>query len=274
MRHIFTYLLSGICLLFSEAVYAQAINSGGKPIYIDPLPVLTEGEGDKKWRGLIGMGVGTAPTFIGSNQYETGVTLDLQLSWNDKLFLDNTRLGLVLYQKPFLRAGIIGRWNLGRRQDIMYVQNDGASDPDIWEAGAFVGTTLYKLFATAEIYYGLRGTGGSINAELEAGYTIEPTSKLRLTPVIGVNWGSGLFIDKVFSGNANMRALANFKPDSGIYEMFAEMNAEQQLGKNWLLKATLRASRLKDSAAFSSVVQSEFGSRQQFTGFLGLVRRF
>lgn len=247
---------------------------GGKPIYIQADEFEDEQKADS-WAGQLGFGLSVTPRFIGADEHNAGLGFDLQVSYKDRIFLENNRIGALLYRKRFVRAGLIGRWNLGRIDNgsLSLLETIPEVD-DAFEIGAFAATSFYKLFLTGEIYFGagegLRGT----SFEVEAGYTFEPNSELRITPILGAVWGSSRYLDTFFGVPEDNPEFEAFRPSGGLYESYAELAVERRLGRNWLLKGSFRFSELLNDAKNSPIVRSAAGSRDQLQAFAGIVWLF
>ncbi|UTW57668.1 MipA/OmpV family protein [Kordiimonas sp. SCSIO 12603] len=262
-----------VLVFLSTSAYGQTASTTiGKPNYIESVELETERKKDR-WGGQIGFGLGLAPQFIGSSRYDVQATLDINVTWNDTVFIEGDRAGVALYKSRFLRAGPIARWNLGRANDLVADINSGET-LDTFELGAFAGTSFYKLFLSAEAYWGVSGAHRGSNIEAEMGYTFELNSGLRVTPIVGANWGSQKFNQVFFGVEEDSVLFEPFRAKAGIYELYAEAAVEQRLGKNWLIKGTVRLSDLKNSAADSTITRSEVGERVQFSSFFGVVWLF
>ncbi len=273
LKTIVSIVILGFLFVFGgQTVFAQASTTIGKPTYIESHEVETERKKDR-WSGQIGLGVGVAPRFIGSSLYDVQETIDINVTWNDTVFIEGNRIGVTAYKSRFLRAGPIARWNLGRANDLV-ADLTSSETLDAFELGAFAGTSFYKLFLSAEAYWGVSGAHRGSNVELEMGYTFEMNSNLQITPIIGMNWGSQKF-NQVFFGVEEGNVLFDrFQANAGIYELYAEGAVEQRLSKNWLIKGTVRLSDLKNSAASSPIVRSSIGERVQLSTFVGVVWLF
>ncbi len=267
-------LLAAFALTSSLRANDVDANRGGRPIYIEA----DEFEDDRKrdsWAGQLGFGLSAAPRFIGANEHLASLGFDFRLSYKDRFFLQNNRIGAVLYRSRFLRSGVIGRWNLGRIDNGNL--NAFTAIPEVDEAfelGAFAATSFYKLFLTTELYFGASDSLKGASFEVEAGYTFEPDSEWRITPIVGAVWASSDYVDTFFGvpeGNPDFEA---YNPSAGFYETYAELATERRLGKNWLLKANFRFSELLNDAADSPIVQSAEGSRDQLEAFVGIVWLF
>ena len=247
---------------------------GGKPIYIQADEFEDERKRDS-WAGQLGFGLTVEPDFIGASEHVAALGLDLKISYKDWLFIENNRVGAVLHHSRFLRSGVIGRWNLGRR-DVGGLDAFGMiTDVDqAFEVGVFAATSLYKLFLTGELYFGVSDQLRGSSFELEAGYTFEPDSEWRITPILGAVWGSSRYQEAFFGVPEGIPGVAAYNPRGGLYQIYGELATERRLGKNWLLKGSVRFSELLHGAADSPIVQLDGGSREQLEAFAGIVWLF
>ncbi len=250
------------------------VSFGGKPIYIQA----DEFEDDRKadsWAGQIGFGLSVAPRFVGADEHVASVGFDVKISYKDTIFLENNRIGALLYKNRFVRAGAIARWNLGRIDNgsLSLLETIPEVD-DAFEVGIFAATSLYKLFLTTEIYFGASDDFTGTSVEVEAGYTFEPTSKWRVTPILGAVWGSSAFLDTFYGVQEGNPDFAAFRPNGGLSEAYIELATERRFGENWLFKGSFRFSELLGDAADSPIVRSAGGSRDQLQAFVGIVWLF
>lgn len=249
-------------------------NRGGRPIYIEA----DEFEDDRKrdsWAGQLGFGLSAAPRFIGADEHLASLGFDLRLSYKDRFFIENNRVGAVLYRSRFLRSGIIGRWNLGRIDNgNLNAFTTIAEVDEAFEVGAFAATSFYKLFLSTEVYFGASDSLKGASFEVEAGYTFEPDSEWRITPIIGAVWASSDYIDTFFGVPDGTPDFEAYNPSAGFYETYVELATERRLGKNWLLKGNFRFSELLNEAADSPIVRSSEGSSGQLEAFVGIVWLF
>lgn len=271
-------LLLGLYLHLGLSVVTRAndvdAGFGGKPIYIQS----DEFEDDRKadsWAGQLGFGMSVAPRFVGAEEHLANLGFDLKISYKDTIFLENNRIGALLYKNRFVRTGAIARWNLGRIDNGSLSLLDTIPEvDDAFELGIFAATSFYKLFLTTEVYFGATDALQGTSIELEAGYTFEPDSNWRITPIMGAIWSSGEYLDTFYGiepGNADFAA---YRPDGGLSEAYVELATERRLGKNWLFKGSMRFSELFGGAANSPIVQSSVGSRDQLQAFVGIVWLF
>lgn len=267
--------LAGV-FAFGTATLASDVDAsfGGKPIYIQA----DEFEEDRKrdsWAGQIGFGLSVAPRFLGADEHVAALGFDVKISYKDTIFLENNRIGAVLYRNRFVRSGVIGRWNLGRVDtgSLSLLETIPEVD-DAFELGLFAAASFYKLFLTTEVYFGASDNLKGTSVELEAGYTFEPNSQWRVTPILGAVWGSGSFLNTFYGVEEGNPDFAAFRPSGGLSETYFELATERRLGKNWLFKGSFRFSELLNDAADSPIVQSAAGSRDQLQAFIGIVWLF
>ncbi len=247
---------------------------GGRPIYIEADEFDDERKADS-WAGQIGFGLSMAPRFVGADEHVASLGFDLKVSYKDTIFLENNRIGAVLYRNRFVRAGAIARWNLGRIDtgSLSLLETIPEVD-DAFELGGFAAASFYKLFLTTEVYFGVGDELKGTSVEVEAGYTFEPNSQWRITPILGAIWSSGRYLDTFYGVQEGNPDFAAYRPSGGLAETYVEIATERRLGKNWLFKGSFRFSELLNGAADSPIVQSDAGSRDQLQAFVGIVWLF
>lgn len=251
-------LFLGLCTaLAASPALAQTVDLGrtGQPVYIESVPV----EDDRKkdaWVGQIGMALNLSPRELGAGEHVSSLGLDVRVSYKDTFFIENNKIGAVITSRRLLRAGVIARFNDGRRDDLIRPGLSPADElGDAVEVGLFAGTSFYKLFLTAEAYMGTGRVHDGFQVELEGGYLFELNSKFKLVPVIGGTWGSPDFMKAYFGVPKGHERFPAYRAGGGLYEVHAELSSEHRLAKNWLLKGGIRLSKLKDNAALSPIAR-------------------
>jgi len=265
----------GVC--FSGVVTASDVDFkfSGKPIYIQSDDIEDDRKKDN-WSGRLGVGLAIAPQFLGSDEHDISLSLDFKASYKERFFIENNKFGALLHKGKLLRAGILGRGVLGRRNDFVTADLDGLRDvDDAFEIGVFAGTSLYKLFLTGEAYFDVSGVHKGFSIEFEGGYTFELSSDLSLTPILGAVWGSSNYMQTYFGVHENETEIYDaYTANGGLYELYAEAALEQRLSKRWILKASARVSALQGSAARSPIVRGDGGSNGQLSTFVAAVWLF
>lgn len=250
------------------------LDGSGLPVYIESLEIEDDRKKDN-WSGSLSLGLSLAPDFLGADSHTITSALQLKASYKDTLFIDNNTIGAVLHTSRFLRTGAVARWNMGRDDDEPLRRALGAEAVgDTVEVGLFAATSLYKLFLAGEVYKGVSGVHRGVNFELEGGYTFELNSAFKVSPILGMKWGSGKFNQTFFGIEDEGGALPVYQATSGTYEIYGEVSAEHRLGKNWLVKGVVRLAQLQGSAARSPIVNSDIGNRYQLSSYLGVVWLF
>jgi outer membrane scaffolding protein for murein synthesis (MipA/OmpV family) len=272
--------VTAVGLLF--ALLAPSVRAGdvdfkfsGKPVYIQSDEVEDERKKDN-WSGRLGIGLSIAPDFLGSASHTAATALDFKGSYKDLIFVENNKIGSILYRHRLLRAGIIGRASFGRRNDLIRPDLGGLKDvKEAFEVGIFAGTSLYKLFLSTEAYFDVSGVHGGATFEIEGGYTYEFSSKFTVTPILGAVWGSDKYMQTYFGvDTAASTSLEPYRASAGFYEYYAELAMEYRLSKKWLIKGSIRGSDLVGSAAVSPIVNSDNGSTDQLSAFFAVVWLF
>ncbi|WP_417461914.1 MipA/OmpV family protein [Kordiimonas sp.] len=266
------FLLSYMALAAGPAL-AQTVDLGrtGQPVYIESVPVEDERKNDA-WVGQVGMSLNLSPRDLGAGEHVSSLGLDVRVSYKDTFFIENNKIGAVVTSRRLLRAGVIARFNDGRRDDLIRPDLNPADElGDAVEIGLFAGTSFYKLFLTAEAYMGTGEVHGGFQVELEGGYLFELNSKFKLVPVIGGTWGSPDYMKAYFGVPRGHERFPAYRAGGGLYEVHAELSSEHRLAKNWLLKGGIRLSKLKDNAALSPFAREH---RVQARAQLGVVWLF
>jgi outer membrane protein len=181
--------------------------------------------------------------------------------------------------------GLLGRdsaFNVGptvRFQGKREQDDVGAAVGDVGftvEAGGFVEVYPIDHFRLrAELRQGLgghKGLTGDIGADLIL--RDENTYIFSIGP--RARWADNDFNDAYFGVTpavSGATGLATFDPGSGFYAIGAQAGITYRLGRNWGLQGYVGYDRLVGDAADSPIVRA-FGSRDQFSGGLGLFFEF
>ncbi|MBM3518760.1 MAG: MipA/OmpV family protein, partial [Alphaproteobacteria bacterium] len=100
---------------------------------------LTDGGSESDWRVNLGVGVGAAPDFPGSDDYEVVPLPLVDVAYRDTYFLSTQRgLGVVLFRSDLFRAGPRLTYDRGREEsENIVLRGLGDIEPSV-EAGVFV----------------------------------------------------------------------------------------------------------------------------------------
>jgi MipA family protein len=242
---------------------------------------------EEKLQLRMGLGVGTTPDYVGSDDYRVIPLPSFELSYAGYA-LRSSRLGVEadLVGITGLDAGPIIRYDLGR-SDV----NDSvvALLPEVdgsVELGGFVGAgaPLSVIgFDSSSIVAGrieyLQGLGGGHEGATAAGSLslISPvTDSLTLIGSLSTTYMSADYANSYFDVSAPGSAASGlpvFDAGAGFRDLGVTFVANYELNENWSLNGIGSFTRLIGDAAASPIV-SERGSSNQFLGGLGFSYTF
>ncbi len=238
---------------------------------------------EDKLKLRMGLGVGTAPDYIGSDDYTVIPFPNFELSYAGYA-LRSSRLGVEadLVGITGLDAGPIIRYDRGRSSSVddsvvaLLPEVDGSI-----ELGGFVGAGLplsvigldNSSIITGRVEY-LQGLGGghegaTIGASV--GLVSPVTDSLTLISSLSTTYMSGSYADSYFDISAAGSAasgLSVFDADNGFRDVGITFVANYELNENWSVNGVGSFTRLIGDAAASPIV-AERGSSNQFLGGLG-----
>lgn len=219
-------------------------------------------------------GVVVLPEYFGSDSYRVGPTGGTGLS--------NLRIGPLALGDPggpqhyATGPSVSGAFRaINRRRgkdELAGMENIKTS----FEIGLRASYTEEFWNVFAELRYGVVGHtsfAGEVGADLlwrdPGGFILNAGPRAQ--------FGSGRF-NRTYFGVTEAEAadprnsFDAFRPSSGFHKVGFEIGGYQPLGNDWALTAGVRYDRLRGDAARSPIVKQ--GSRDQFSGELGLMRHF
>jgi MipA family protein len=243
---------------------------------------------EEKLKLRMGIGIGAAPDYIGSDDYTVIPLPNFELSYAGYA-LRSSRLGVEadLVAVTGIDAGPIIRYDRGRSSNV----DDSvvALLPEVngsVELGGFVGAGLPLSVAglesssimTGRVEYlqGLDGghEGATIGASV--GLVSPVTDSLTLISSLSATYMSGNYADSYFDVSAAGSAasgLSVYDADNGFRDVGITFVANYELNENWSVNGVSSFSRLIGDAADSPIV-AERGSQNQFLGGLGFSYTF
>ncbi len=222
----------------------------------------------------LGLGAQVAPDYPGADSYGIGPMplFDLRRPGEPITYEsadDGAGFG-ILARDSVINFGPALRFQSKREEDDV-----GAAVGDVGftvEAGGFVEVLPSRNFRIrAELRKGLgghRALVGSLGADL----IIRDDQNYIFAIGPRVRWADDKYHDRYFGVTpavAGATGLPALDPDGGVYAVGGIANFTRRLGRNWGLQAYAGYDRLVGDAADSPIVRA-FGSRDQFTGGLGL----
>jgi MipA family protein len=235
----------------------------------------------------MGLGVGAAPDYIGSDDYRVIPLPNFELSYAGYA-LRSSRLGVEadLVGITGLDAGPIIRYDLGRSDvDDSVVSLLPEVDGSV-ELGGFVSAGLplsivgleNSSILAARVEY-LQGLSGGHEGATAAGSLslISPlTDSLTLISSLSTTYMSADYADSYFDVTALGSAASGlpvFDAGAGFRDVGVTIVANYELNENWSLNGIGSFTRLIGDAAASPIV-AERGSNNQFLGGLGFSYTF
>jgi outer membrane protein len=232
---------------------------------------------DRGWIVTAGAGAQVAPKFYGSEDYSFFPLPNFGLRREGQPMPfeapdDSFGIGL-LGQDSAFNIGPVGRLVAKRDEEDVGapVGNVGLTV----ELGGFVQAFIGENFRLrGELRQGLGGHEGLVGS-MAADFIIRDGDNTIFSIGPRAHWADNDFHDAYFGVPIAIPAsgLAAYNPGSGFYAFGGRAGLTQRLGRNWGLFGYAGYDRLIGDAADSPIVR-QFGSRDQFSGGLGLFIEF
>ena len=213
--------------------------------------------------GVIGLGVGSAPTFAGSDQTENEVLPIIDLEW--RRFFLNSELGVGGY---FLRrdddiAEYGVALSLGYDFDSREQDDDSRlSGLDDVEGTATINAIFEYGLGPADLEFvisrGIGGDGhGGTTATLSAGFDTMLGERLQVGVAPFVRWADGDYTDAFYgvsASEAGRSSFSRYDASSGIERYGIEVSGYYRLNERVGIAAEIELGRLSGDAADSPLV--------------------
>lgn len=237
--------------------------------------------GPPEWTGSVGLGVGVAPDYEGSNDYQAIPAPRLELR-KGGYGVKTNRLGLEadLTASRRLNAGPIIRYDLGRDDDVedSRVSLLDEVDPSL-EIGGYVSYAFPVELAPGDFGFvrlstvqDVAGGHDGFVAEASAGYFTPIGRDFRAGAILATSYASNDYMESFFEVDAVEAArsgLSQSDADGGFKDVGLTLTLTYALNDRWDLTSFAGYKRLIGDAADSSVVD-EAGSENQAFGAIGL----
>jgi len=228
------------------------------------------------WRFELGAGVGVAPDYEGSEDYQA-VPLFAARIQKDNYFarLQGTKLQVNVIPSRMFRLGPQLNYRFKRND----VDDDRVDDlrtvDEAWELGLF-GGIRFRDVAGKNITLGADASASRDVAAGHNGWLVDLRGLVRF-PIAegwrmgvgaGGTWASSNYMDEYFSidaDNARRSGLREFSADSGVKDVGVDANVDWGFTDNWGLSFRVAYDRLLSDAEDSPIVDDR-GSENQFFG--------
>lgn len=228
----------------------------------------------------IGAGVGFAPDYEGSDDYEvTGIPM-IDLNWADTVILDMSGLKVnaisVENGESAFTAGPLLGYHGGRDDgDNDALRGLGDIDATV-EGGGFVsyshGPWMVDMAIRTDLGEGHEGTV----ADISAGYGWQFENGFSMATGVSTSWASEDYMSSFFGisrAQANRTRYNEYDAGGGFKDVGLWFNASYDLTENWSVGAQSGLTQLLGDAADSPIVDDE-GSATQFMTGIGVSYKF
>nr|NIR12848.1 MipA/OmpV family protein [Desulfobacterales bacterium] len=220
----------------------------------------------------LGIGLGLAPDYEGSEDYEFVPVLYARTVWASGQYLQ--------FLANDLRANVLPShtWSFGPMLEYIRsradVDNNRVDDMQNVDAsvmlGVFGSVKIDRWNASLELRQDIADNNGFL-ATLRGGYNLPINEQLRLGFGVSTTYADGDYMNTYFSvdsGDAARSGLKEYDADSGFKDVGMDIKANYKIHKNWGLIGIVRYIRLVGDAEDSPVVDDEGDENQFFVGAL------
>ena len=218
----------------------------------------------------MGLGVGAAPDYEGSDDYQAIPLAYVNVKWDEGYFIDfsGTSLKVNIVPSNTWSFGPMFQY-MGERDDVDSDAVDAMDDVDAsFMAGVFGGYRYenwhVRLHGVQDVADGNEG----LLVQLGGGYTWKYSQTFRLTFDLSTTYADEDYMDAYFDVDAADSArsgLSTYDADGGLKDVGLSLRAHCSPYEHWSFTGLVGYKKLLDEAADSPVVDDE-GDENQFMG--------
>ena len=223
----------------------------------------------------IGLGVGMAPDYEGSEDYEAVPLPFAKVSWGDNG-------NYVLLDGNNMRANFLSdRWQLGPllqyRAERHSVDNKRVKRLDDIDAATEAG--LFLLYKSGPWRFGVDAVAdisdehdGSL-VTLRAAYVCDNIENWKFTTTLSTTYADDDYMETYFqvdSKNVNDSGLSLYEADGGIKDVGLSILADYSWNNSWSMVGIASYTQLVDDAKNSPIVDDEGDEGQMFLGVMAI----
>lgn len=254
---------AGVSDIFDSAI--GVVSDGFDYIWPDDLPI-------KDFSLRLGVGVGTTPDYVGSDEYRLRIIPLIDLRYKNIVALKGNRLQVNILRRKHFKAGALLNLQFGREERRNAILTGLGDVADAVLAGAFVEGSYKGVFASAELRQALGGgQGATARFLLAQGLYQSKDKKTSLIAALRTDWNSRRSNQIVFGitpQQAFDSGLPAYAPGGGFSKVEIDILGRSQIGGQWRLEWIVGYARLLGTAADSPLVATH-GSPNQFIAGLG-----
>lgn len=224
----------------------------------------------------LGLGVGMAPDYEGSEDYTAVPLVFARVGWGDGdyVMLKGTQLRWNLMDDQF-EIGPLVQYRM-ERDDVDNNQVDAMKDiDDAVEAGFFVTGRSGPWSATLEFAADVSDTHDGFLITLGGDYKQTISDAFKITYGLSTTYASDDYMETYFqvdAGNRGTSTLPNYDADGGIKDISLNVAADYRFNDKWSLVGNVGYKHLLGDAADSPIVDDEGSEGQLFIGAMGVYR--
>jgi outer membrane protein len=226
----------------------------------------------------LGLGVGAAPDYEGSEDYQVVPIPYVNIMWSNHMSINllGNKVKVNLIPSPIWRGGVIGEY-IAERDDVDNDRVDDLEDVDTsFMLGGFFGFEYANWSASIEAMQDVAdGNDGAI-VRLNGGYRIPIDQSWNLSLGAFTTWADDDYMEAYFEiddADSNRSGLSTFSADSGFKDVGLNLLASFKPWEHWGLMGLVSYKRLLDDAEDSPVVDDE-GDENQFVGGIFVIYNF
>ena len=228
------------------------------------------------YKTSVGLGVGMAPDYEGSEDYTAVPLLFARVGWGDGdyVMLKGTQLKWNLLNDQ-IEFGPLLQYR-GERDDVDNDRVDAMKDIDAAvEAGFFLTGRSGPWSATLEFAADVSDTYDGFLITLGGNYRQTISDDFKMTYGVSTTYASDNYMETYFqvdAGNRGTSTLPNYNADGGFKDVGLNVAADYSFNAKWSVVGNLGYKYLLGDAADSPIVDDEGSEGQFFLGAMGVYR--
>lgn len=217
----------------------------------------------KDWNYTLGAGVGYAPTYEGSDEYDAIGIPVVNIDYKDSLFFGNFRDGIGSYpvRGENYKVGASIGYEGGRDESDDRKNLSGMGDVDASAtANLLAEYDLGIAQVTGKVATAMSGDYGTTST-LKIGSRYPVNEKIILSGAIGTEWADEEHMSNHFGVSANQSARSGYKQydaESGFKSVGFSIGATYRMTDHWSTNLTFKGDQLVGDAADSPIVKDDF----------------
>ncbi len=228
-------------------------------------------------KGTVGLGVGMAPDYEGSED-TTGVPMLMFSHRYDSgryVSLMGTNMKVNLLANKQYSLGPVLNFRMGR-DDVDNDRVDAMDDiDDALEVGIFGAVDINNLLLGIEVLNDVSDTSDGLTAQATVGYRWKAMPALVVTPGAFITYADSDYMDTYFGVNNKNKGnsgLPNYSASSGLKDVGIKLAAHYTPWEKWGIMGVLSYKSLLNDAKDSPVVDDEGDKGQMTLGVMATYR--